>query len=281
MAEQVYVRSFTVGAATITLINVGNIRFDLSYVMKMAKDTPGYEHIFGEPKRVPIQCMLVQLPHTTVLVDASFYEIPPDSPYALPDYVPPPGLNARLAEIDVARDTIDAVVVTHLHFDHYSGLTEERDGAIVPCFPKARVYVPRADWLDPEMQKAAADSTSLAGRTLAVIERLGMLEPTEGSRTLADGVEIIHAPGETPGHQIVRVQSEGQTFYSLGDLYHDPVEIERPEWGTWWADPETTQASRRALVDAALRENAVLAATHLSTVGRLRRTDAGMTWEDI
>src|SRR5262245_60131926 len=116
MAEQQYVRTIQVGAAAITLINVGDIRFDLSFVMKMPKDTPGYEHIFGTPMRVPIQCMLVQLPETTVLVDASFYEIPQDSPYALPGYTPPPGLNARLAEVGVSRDEIDAVVVTHLHF---------------------------------------------------------------------------------------------------------------------------------------------------------------------
>jgi glyoxylase-like metal-dependent hydrolase (beta-lactamase superfamily II) len=141
--------------------------------------------------------------------------------------------------------------------------------------------VPRADWLDPEMQTAAADRTSLAGRTLAMLDRLGLLETVEGNRTLTDGIEIIHAPGETTGHQIVRVQSDGQTFYSLGDLYHHPIEIERPEWGTWWSDPQTTQASRAWLVDAALRENAVLAATHLSTVGRLRSTDAGIAWDDI
>jgi glyoxylase-like metal-dependent hydrolase (beta-lactamase superfamily II) len=196
MAEQ-FVRSIQVGAAAITLINVGDIRFDLSQVMKMDRDTPGYKHIFGTPQRVPIQCMLVQLGSTTVLVDAGFYEIAPDSPYALPGYASPPGLNARLAEIGVSRESIDAVVVTHLHFDHYSGLTEERDGAHVPC-----------------------------------IERSGMLETVEGNRKLADGVEIIHAPGETPGHQIVRVHSDGQTFYSLGDLYHHPVEIERPEWGS-------------------------------------------------
>lgn len=279
MTDPQFVRTIQVGAARITLINVGDIRFDLSYVMKM--NPPGYEHIFGTPLRVPIQDMLLELNGVTVLVDASHYDLPPDSPYALPGYVPPPGLNARLAELGVPRERIDAVVITHLHFDHYSGLTEERDGINVPCFPNARVYVPHADWFDPEMQQAAADSASLAGRTLTVLDRFGRLEPVAGTQTLADGIDIIHAPGETPGHQIVRVQSNGQTFYSLGDLYHHPVEIEHPDWGTWWADPSSTQASRAALVDAALRENAVLSATHLSTVGRLRRTDAGVMWDDV
>src|SRR2546427_8867771 len=39
----------------------------------------------------------------------------------------------------------------------------------------------------------------------------------EGNRTLTPAVQLIAAPGESAGHQLVRVQSEGQTLYCLGD----------------------------------------------------------------
>src|SRR5437588_307804 len=80
----------------------------------------------------------------------------------------------------------------------------------------------------------------------------------DANRELTPEVRIIAAPGESPGHQVVRVHSRGQTFYCLGDLCHHAVELEHPEWMVEWADAEASLASRRALIEAALAENAML-----------------------
>ena len=78
---------------------------------------------------------------------------------------------------------------------------------------------------------------------------------------------------------IVRVHSEGQTLYLLGDLIHHPVEIERPEVMVHWADVEATRSSRRRLIESALAEDARLVATHIVPVGRLERTPQGVVWK--
>lgn len=36
--------------------------------------------------------------------------------------------------------------MTHLHFDHASGLTKWEDDHLVPAFPHAKVYVSETEW---------------------------------------------------------------------------------------------------------------------------------------
>jgi glyoxylase-like metal-dependent hydrolase (beta-lactamase superfamily II) len=117
--------------------------------------------------------------------------------------------------------------------------------------------------------------------TFAVLHREGLLESVSGNVNLTPDIQIVAAPGETPGHQIVRVASEGQTFYVLGDLYHHPIEVEHPEVMSYWADKDANRNSRQRLVEAALAENALLSAAHIPTIGRLKRTTTGVMWETV
>jgi glyoxylase-like metal-dependent hydrolase (beta-lactamase superfamily II) len=107
------------------------------------------------------------------------------------------------------------------------------------------------------------------------------LELVAGEHQLADGVTVLPAPGETVGHQIVRVHSAGETLYLLGDLYHHAIEIEHPTFNVHWANPEQMATSKQALIRVALAENAILVAAHIPGFGRLRPTDNGLTWVEV
>lgn len=136
------------------------------------------------------------------------------------------------------------------------------------------------------MRSALADAESLEARTLGVLHAAGLLELAPGAheREIVPGVRIVPAPGETPGHQVVRVESEGQVAYCLGDLFHSVEEVARPEWMAVWADRAAMAASRRALVDAALAEDALLIAAHIPGAGRLVAeggAGAGVSWQPL
>ena len=80
---------------------------------------------------------------------------------------------------------------------------------------------------------------------------------------------------------MVRVESEGQVAYFLGDLFHHYAEFRHLEWGARTPEQRAQlAASRRAIVEAALRESALLALSH--SVGaqfvRLSHTAEGVTW---
>jgi len=87
-------------------------------------------------------------------------------------------------------------------------------------------------------------------------------------------VTALAAPGESPGHQIVRVHSGGQTLYCLGDLFHHAVEVEDIKLMSNWCDALTNTKSRQELIRAALSEDAVLVAAHMSP-GRLTVSSDG------
>jgi glyoxylase-like metal-dependent hydrolase (beta-lactamase superfamily II) len=280
-----HTRRIEVGIATVSVMNVGDIEFRLSdeLVIPEDKQDAAIAARLEQPARFPTQCFHIALPGASVLIDACNYtrSFPPSSPYFLPGYQPPPGLVTQLGEQGVRSEDITHLVITHAHFDHYSGTTTECNGQMVPCFPLARCFLGRADWEQSEMQKALQELHSQDGSTLGVLYQRRLLELVEGERELVPGIQIIPAPGESAGHQIVRIHSQGQTLYCLGDLYHDPVEVEHPDWMTSWADFNTNLSSRQALIQAALDEQALLAAAHIAGIGRVEHTSSGLKWKQL
>jgi len=282
MAMDEYVRTISVGSATVTVVNVGDLLLNMSEIINVSESEwrPRYAADFERPLLFPSQCIHIALPGASVLVDANDYALsaPPDSPYAPPHYQPPPGLIAQLMGNGIYPENVTHLVITHAHFDHYAGATTQSNGHYIPCFPNARCYLGKADWENPETQEALQNPDSEDSRTFGVLHQLGLLELVDGDRDLIPEVRIIAAPGESSGHQIVRIHSGGQTLYCLGDLYHHPVEVEQPYWMAQWANAGTNLASRQALAEAALAENALLIATHIPTIGRLAHTEEGVKW---
>lgn len=277
------IRAFSLGAATVSLINVGDVYLKLSDIMAVPKNEwqPEYAPIFEQSDYFPSQCIHIALPGASVLVDANDFarSTPPGSPYAPPaGYQPLPDLLTQLRKLGIEPEDITHLVITHAHFDHYAGITREQNGTYQPTFPRARCFLGKPDWDYPEMQESLRDATSEDSLTWSVVQRAGLLELVEGDRDLTASVRMIAAPGESPGHQIVRIASQGQVLYCLGDLFHHPIEVEHPSWMAEWDDSATTIASRNALMEAALSEDALLIATHIASIGHLERSNGRCRW---
>lgn len=271
---------FHLGAATITVFNVGESRLSLAETLNVtaADWMPRYADHFAEPARVPILCIHIALPGMIVLVDSGIYDFPEGSQFAFPNYNPPPGLPEQMAEAGFDPAAVEHLVITHAHGDHFNATTVERNGKFEPVFPNARLHLGRGDWERQATQDALQKPDSLESQTFGVYHQLGRLALDEGSTDLGHGIQVIAAPGETPGHQIVRVHSQGQTLYLLGDLYHHVVEVEQPGWGVKWSDIATAQKSRQTFAQRALAEDALLIATHIWGVGRLQTQQDGVRW---
>lgn len=271
-----------VGAARITLLNAGDTRTTLSQELAVPESLwrPHHTDLFERPGIFPSLSVYVEHSGISLLVDINDYRstMTPDSHYAIAGYTPPPPIPAQLAGQGVRVEDITQVVITHAHWDHFAGTTVPSDGGFAPTFPRARYYLGADDWQDAEVQAALNDPTSLEARTLGVLRARGVLHLVEEPAQLAEGIEILPAPGETPGHQIVRVRSGGDTLYIVGDLFHHPIEVEHPDWMVSWADTETMRATRDWVLRDALAEHALLIAAHIATPGRIARTETGLRW---
>ncbi len=189
-----------------------------------------------------------------------------------------PGLRAGLDRLGVAAAAVTHVLITHAHSDHFAGVTVERDGRDVVRFPQARHFIGRQDWLE---NPAREDPASELAERLGTVDRLGLLEVVDAEREVAPGVTIIPAPGETPGHCVVRVRSVGQSFYYVGDLFHHPCEVEHPGWIPANRDPGATGTSRRRVFAEAAASGATVVFSHdlFPAWGRILVTDGVFQWE--
>jgi glyoxylase-like metal-dependent hydrolase (beta-lactamase superfamily II) len=280
--KRLKMKTMRVGKAHASLFSIGDLRCDLAAWLDLPRERwpAGYTADLSRPLPVPIQSVHVNLPRLSLLVDAPLYEeVRADSDFAIAGYRPPPGLVEQLRSAGIRPEDVTHIVITHPHFDHFGGITRKVNGRYEPAFPNARCYLSQADWT--EIAGGLQRPNSLTSRTLGVIQQAGLLELVAGEHPLVDGVTVLPAPGETAGHQIVRVHSAGETLYLLGDLYHHAIEIEHPALNVHWADPEQMATSKQTLIRAALAENAILVATHIPGFGRLRPTDSGVTWVEV
>ena len=113
-------RTIQVGAATVTIINVGDVQEDLNNWFALSEaERAHHADLLAKPARLPIQCIHIAMPGVSVLVDAGLYDYPPDAPQLIPGYQPPLDLFAGLAQRQIKLDEIQQVIITHAHGDHF------------------------------------------------------------------------------------------------------------------------------------------------------------------
>lgn len=173
--------------------------------------------------------------------------------------------------------TIDFVACTHLHVDHVGWNTMLVNGQWVPTFPNARYVFGLTEyehWRDVGEQ----DIGDVFGDSVAPIFDAGLVDLVEPFHMLTAEVSFVPTPGHTPGHQSVRIRSNGTEAVITGDLMHHPIQCAAPAMNSNFdATPEAAEAARRLfLADHADRDVLVIG-THFAapTAGRvLRHGDA-------
>jgi len=187
-----------------------------------------------------------------------------------------------LASLGVAPADVAAVVVTHMHVDHISGLVAG-DRRV---FADASVYVDRRDvayFTDPAARARAPEILASSFEQAAkVVDLYPDLERTDGPRELAPGISTVDLTGHTPGHQGVRIADGGGSLMIVGDmLFHPALHPAHADIGiAFEPDAAAAQAMRARFFAQAAEEGALVAATHMPFpgLGRIVRDGDALTW---
>lgn len=273
-----------VGDARVTVFNVGDMLFGLDEAYDKSVDLPRYfsKEQIGKKAQFPTQSFLIESGEVKVVVDPSDYArlTAPGRFSPPPGYVLPPPLLSQLEGAGVLPGDVTHVVVTHLHFDHYAGVTTSSEGSPSLAFPAARYIIPKKDWEMPDFVEEKKKGDRDIVDTLMVVDGAGRLELLDRALDLGGGVTVEPYPGESPGHQVVGVRSRGSCCYCVGDLFHFKEEVEHPELVAAWNEPEQAAASRKRFYGLASEEGALVIPGHMR-VGRISMEEGQASWTDV
>jgi glyoxylase-like metal-dependent hydrolase (beta-lactamase superfamily II) len=222
--------------------------------------------------------VLVRWGAAVILVDAGLDDPGPDSQWMPPRALRSPGVERGLAHLGVRPGDVTHVVLTHAHGDHIAGATVVRGGQREPRYPRARYLLSRRDW---DGNPAREQAHSMVAVHLGTLARLGRLDLHDGQAEVAPGVTVLPAPGDSPGHCIVRVASGSEQFYATGDLFHHACEVEHVDWVSPGRDPAASRASRERFVAEVAPAGATVVFSHepFPPWGKIVSAAGGARWQ--
>lgn len=225
-----------------------------------------------------LNVLVVRSGEQTILVDAGLGNQFPGFPRA-------GQFPKRLEAAGVPLESITDVIVTHMHMDHVGGLLV--DEVRNRLRPDVRIHVTSTEvefWKDPDFSLTAMPSpVPEVLRTTAAqfVEAYGgNIRTFENELKVAPGVTATITGGHTPGHCVVRVESEGERLMFAGDALF-PVGFDHPDWHNGFEhDPEKAVSVRVDLLREAAETGELLVATHLAfpSLGRVAADGDTFRW---
>ncbi|MET9314612.1 MBL fold metallo-hydrolase [Kribbella sp. NPDC003505] len=224
-------------------------------------------------------CLFVGTPDGTAVVDtglgASFL--------GYGEYIEPlvGKLGDGMTSVGLSRSNLAAVVFTHLHQDHSRGAIWSGE----LTFPDATAFAHSAEvafWSGSVDLPSARPHLEVARETIRLFGE--KLRPFEYGAEILPGVQAIAAPGHTPGHAAILLQSQGERLLCVGDTFYDPLQLTNPTWATPWdLDAPASVASRRHLLERAADEQILVHAYHLPFpgLGHVQRDGSTFTWHPL
>jgi glyoxylase-like metal-dependent hydrolase (beta-lactamase superfamily II) len=229
LTESVDWRTDLGAGTTVALVQAGTFTSDAGTVFGPVPKLMWQKLVEAEINRdhtltQALNCLLVETPAGRVLVETGIGERIDEHHRTQRGVTGKPILPAlREAGFDPA--SVDAVAVSHLHFDHAGGLLTAEGGR---AFPRARVVAQADEWRfalgeNPRLQ------ASYEQDDLRVVEPWGRPTSADGDAEVLPGVSVVRTGGHSGGHQAVVVRGPQGTVGFFGDLCMRPWSA-HPRW---------------------------------------------------
>ena len=273
---------FQVGSFCCTVLSDGYYAYPPSWFFPNAPPVELAEAL--DKRRLPLESILS--PYTCLLIETGRHVILADTGGGAAS----PTTGAIAARLDVAGirpKDVDAIILTHAHPDHLGGAL---DAQRRPRFPNAAVYVSETErefWMSLRPNLSGLRVPDETRRMLEISARRCLeglrhqMELVDRETEIVPGVRVLPAPGHTPGHLALLVDSGGEQLLNLGDAAVHPLHVEHPDWENGFdVAPDRAMATRRALLARAATDNMRVMAFHFPfpSVGRVAKRNEAWEW---
>lgn len=166
-----------------------------------------------------------------------------------------------LEPLGLRNEDIDAVVISHLHFDHAGGATRLVDGELVPTFPKAQYFIQRGEWEFAHRANPRAKASYRPDDFLPLKEH-GVLEIIDGDYEIVPGVWAKITGGHTSHHQVVYLESIRDRGVFFADIMPTKSHLSPPWVMGYDHFPLTTCDVKHEWLSRAAREDYLVIFDH-------------------
>ena len=232
-----------------------------------------YPHFVSEDGALvlSIHALLVEAPGLRLVVDTC---VGNDKPRGLTGNLPlsTPFLQ-HMADAGWNRESVDAVVCTHLHVDHVGWNTMKDGDKWVPTFPNARYLIGKTEY-EHWSKEGDSDQQTILSDSVKPVFDAGLVQLVDMNHRVSPEVRLMPTTGHTPGHVSVVIESKGETAVITGDMVHHPCQFTHPDWpDNFDSDGPAAAVTRHAFVKDFADRPVLVIGTHFAapTAGHIRK----------
>ena len=175
-----------------------------------------------------LNSLLVRTGKETILIETGIGNKLPDRMVKF--YGQPAKLLENLGAAGIAPDDIDIVINSHLHFDHCGwNTTRDKNGKIVPTFPRAKYYAPEGEW-QYARKPSERDSISFLPDNYDPLVASGQMVLTKDGDEIVPGISVKTFRGHTAHMQgiIIRGSQNPHFRQNQPEMGHPPESSQVP-----------------------------------------------------
>lgn len=121
-----------------------------------------------------------------------------------------------LAELGLSPTDIDALLMTHLHYDHASGLTKVvNENEYEAVFPNVPIITSEVEWHEMRHPNIRSINTYWKMNWEQVADQV---ETFTSEMEIAPGLKMIHTGGHSDGHSIIVFEDGDESFIHMADI---------------------------------------------------------------